>query len=378
MNIKKTIDHFIDKMILNSTFDKPYWNIELIKKGKPNNWNHIDGCMTTSLLSLYEQTSNTKYLDFVDYFVDYYIFEDGTIRGFDPQKYSADDLAHSRVLFDLYKLTKKEKYLKAIHHTYSQLKSQPRTKEGNFWHKLVYHDQVWLDGLYMFQPFYTLYETQFNQKNNYLDIINQFKNVRKIMFDENKKLYYQGYDESKTLFWADKKTGLSKHFWLRAMGWYVAALSDVSVYIEDIKSKEYLASLLKEAIDGLLLYQDYESKMFYHVIDLADRPENYLETSGTLLIAYAILHASNNHILDESYEAIGVTIFEGTCKKQLTEVNGDLNLENICLSVGLGPESNTKRDGTFEYYISEPIVKNDAKGVGPLVMAYVEYLKISK
>jgi len=374
MKIYDTLDRFIDKLITNSTPDAPYWNIEKVRSGKPNSWNYIDGCMTSSLIALYRKTKKEKYLDFLKKWIDYYINEDGTINGYDYTHYSTDDASQSKILFDMYEFTKDEKLLKAIHHTYKQIEGQPRTKEGNFWHKLIYPNQVWLDGLYMMHPFYVRYETMFNQKRGYSDTINQFENVRRIMFDENKKLYYHCYDEARKLFWCNKETGLSPHFWLRAIGWYVASLSDVAYYMDNEKNKNYLAALLKEAVDGLLQYQDKDSKMFWQIVDLANKEKNYLETSGSLLTAYAILRATNSGLLPAKYEKIGLDIFESVCKLRLTEVNGDLNLEGICLVAGLGPENNLRRDGTYEYYMSEPIVKNDAKGVGPLVMTYVEAL----
>ncbi|CCV64366.1 Glycosyl hydrolase, family 88 [Alteracholeplasma palmae J233] len=372
----QSIELFIKKL-MNDTKDpgKPAWNMEVLRAGKENRWNYIDGCMLTSLIALYEETKNKEYLDFVISYVDHYVNEDGVILGYDPTHYSTDDLSESRILFDLYKYTKNEKYLKAIELSYSQIANHPRTNAGNFWHKKIYHDQVWLDGLYMIQPFYTRYNTQFNKKEDYKDTLNQFKNVRALMFDEDKKLYYHAYDESKSLFWANKKTGLSKHFWLRAIGWYAASLADVAYYMEDSEGKKYLASLLKETIDGLLQYQDPKTKMFYQIVDLGTREKNYLESSGSALIAYAILKATNNNLLDASYKQIGLDIFNGICTNFLTDTNGDLNLENICLVAGVGPESNPRRDGSYEYYMSEPIVKNDAKGVGPLIMAYSEVIK---
>lgn len=146
------IDRFIDKLIRESTPDKPLWNIESINQGKKPHWNYIDGCMMTSLLSLYNETNNPKYINFVKEFIDYYVFEDGTIRGYDMKNYSTDDICESRVLFDLYKIFGDEKYLKAIELTYLQILEQPRTNEGNFWHKKIYPNQVWLDGLFMAQP----------------------------------------------------------------------------------------------------------------------------------------------------------------------------------------------------------------------------------
>ncbi|MCF7931152.1 MAG: glycoside hydrolase family 88 protein [Acholeplasmataceae bacterium] len=371
------IDKFIEKLIAGSTPQAPLWNIELIKAGKQPGWNYIDGCMMTSLLELYKQTKNSTYLNFVQNYIDYYVFEDGSILGYDQEKYSTDDICESRILFDLYDITKKEKYSKAIDYTYQQILSHPRTHAGNFWHKKIYPNQVWLDGLFMAQPFYTRYETHRNNKKNYNDILNQFKNVRKLMFDEDKKLYYHGYDESKSIFWANPKTGLSQNFWLRAMGWYVVAIVDVMEYMEDEQARqEFFPQLLKEAIDGILAHQDQVSKLFYQVVDKEKEPKNYLESSGSALVCYAILKGVRLGALESNYQKKGLDIFNGICEKYLTDENGSLSLGGICLVAGLGPENNLRRDGSFEYYISEPVVKNDAKGVAPLIMAYTELKKI--
>ncbi|MCR3906404.1 MAG: glycoside hydrolase family 88 protein [Tenericutes bacterium] len=375
----KLIDQFIEKIINESTPDRPIWNIESINQGKKPHWNYIDGCMMTSLLELYHETKEQRYLDFVIEFVDYYIFDDGTIRGYDIENYNVDDICESRVLFDLYQFTKQEKYVKAIEYTYHHIKNQPRTKDGNFWHKKIYPNQVWLDGLFMAQPFYARYETELNHKENYIDIINQFKNVYQLMFNKEKGLYYHGYDATKKIFWANPETGLSKNFWLRAMGWFFVAIVDVVGYMDDPDSKtKFFAPLLRESINGILKYQDEASKMFYQVVDLQERDGNYLETSGSALISYAILKGVRLGLLEDSYEQIGIDIFNGICDKYLTEKDGDLNLGGIVLVSGLGPENNLRRDGTFEYYISEPIVENDAKGVGPLIMAYTELKRITK
>ena len=373
----KIIEDYIDKLMTSSP-DMPLWNIESIKQGKKPSWNYIDGCMTTSLIEMYKTTGDKKYLDFVISFVDYYVSEDGSILGYDPKKYSTDDVSESRILFDLYSYTGKEKYKKAIELTHSQILTHPRTKEGNFWHKAIYHDQVWLDGLYMMQVFYTRYQSQYGGKD-YSDIINQFENVRRIMFDEEKKLYYHGYDSSRTLFWADKTTGLSKNFWLRSIGWFLVALCDVYNYMEgDEKGRERIASIFKESIDGVLLYQDEESKMFWQVPSFPNREGNYLETSGSSMISYALLKGSRLGILPSPYSEKGLDVFKGIVREKMSEENGDLNLKGICLVAGLGPENNTRRDGSYEYYISEPIVENDAKGVGPFIMAYTEVKKLEK
>jgi unsaturated rhamnogalacturonyl hydrolase len=373
------IDRFIEKLITESTPEKPIWNIEAIKQGKEPHWNYIDGCMMTSLLSLYHETHDTKYIDFVKNFIDYYVNDQGDIKGYHKENYSTDDICESRVLFDLYQIYGDNKYQKAIEKTYEQVKEQPRTYEGNFWHKKIYPNQVWLDGLFMAQPFYTRYETVFHQKHNYEDIKKQFEVVRKRMFNESKKLYYHGYDASKSIFWANPTTGLSQNFWLRAMGWYAVAIVDVFEYYEDDQVRQtFFKPLLKEMIDGLLAYQDSKTHLFYQVVDQQQREGNYLEASGSALISYAILKGVRLNALDRSYQTIGLNIFNGITSLYLKEKDGDLNLGGICLVAGLGPEHNLRRDGSYAYYISEPIVENDAKGVGPLIMAYTEVIKIKK
>lgn len=368
----ETIKRYIDRLMDGSTPDKPLWNIEKVKEGKNLQWNYIDGCMMTSLLTVWQQTGDRKYFDFVDNYLDYYVFEDGSLRGYDLGTYNIDNICEGRVLFDVYRETGKEKYAKAIELLHTQLEKQPRTQYNSYWHKLIYPNQVWLDGLYMGQVFAARYET-YCGRNDYSDIINQFRNVRTYMFDEEKKLYYHGFDASKTAFWA-KEDGCSKSFWLRSLGWYLVALADVIGYLPDDKTEEkaYLSSLLKEALEGVAQYRDEESGIFMQVVDAGRREGNYPETSGSSMIAYACLKASRLGVVGEEFAALGKSVFECICKNYLTETEGELNLGNICLVAGLGPESDRRRDGTYEYYISEPIVENDAKGVAPFLMSFVE------
>ncbi|MCD8200612.1 MAG: glycoside hydrolase family 88 protein, partial [Clostridia bacterium] len=366
------IDRYIDRLIEDTRPEAPIWNIENILHGKKPGWNYIDGCMMTSLYTIYQLTKDKKYLDFIDTFVDYYVFEDGTIRGFKVEDHNLDNLNEGRILFDLYKETGKEKYRKGIDLLYSQIKEQPRCETGNFWHKDIYPNQVWLDGLYMAQVFYTRYETEIGGKENYPDIVRQFTAVYDNMFDKEKRLYYHGWDTSKKAFWADKETGLSKSFWLRSLGWYTVALVDaIGYFAEDAKEyKEKLTAIFKDTIDGAAMYIDPEGHMLYQVVDQGGREGNYLETSGSSMIAYAMMKGARLGLIDKKYAAVGKEIFDGICETYLTEKDGKLNLGGICLVAGLGPENNPRRNGTFEYYISEPVVENDAKGTGPFVMAY--------
>lgn len=366
------IDKYIDRLMEGSTPDKPLWNIESIRDGKAPHWNYIDGCMITALMCAAEITGEKKYSDFAENFIDWYVHEDGTITGYKVENYNLDDINEGRVLFDLYKMTGKEKYKKAIDLIKTQIDNQPRTNTGNFWHKKIYPDQIWLDGLYMAQVFYTLYQKNFGGKD-YSDIVNQFKKVRELMFDEEKKLYYHACDTSKKMFWADKETGCSKGFWLRSIGWFSVSLIDNIDFIDDEAAKADLIKIFAETMDGIAQYADPETGMFYQVVDCGGREGNYLETSGSSMMAYAMMKGARLGVIDKKYAAFGKKTFDGICKKYLSiSDEGELNLGGICLVAGLGPDNKPHRDGTFEYYISEPVVENDAKGVAPFVLAYTE------
>lgn len=375
------IEQYIDELIERSTLDVPVWNIEKVKQGKKSSgWNYIDGCMILALLETYNTTGEKKYLDFADAFIDHRVAEDGTITGYSVDEYNIDNVNAGKTLFQLYDITGKEKYKKAIELIYSQVQTQPRTEDGNFWHKKIYPNQVWLDGLYMGQPFYMEYETKFNNKKNYSDIFNQFANVVKYMRNEETGLYYHGYDASKEVFWCDKETGLSKNYWLRALGWYSMALLDTLSKTEpEGYEKEYeeLKTVFKDYIDAILKYQD-ESGMWYQLPALGGQEPNYLETSGSSIFAFAILRGVRLGFLPESYRQYGEKAFQGVCDKYLKVENDELHLGGICLVAGLGPADNLRRDGSFEYYMSEPIVNDDAKGVGPFLLAYTELRRLGE
>lgn len=380
-NMKMPVfERYIAELIEKSTIEVPVWNIEKARgNGKGAGWNYVDGCMILAMLEIYQVTGEKEYYDFADAFIDYRVAEDGTIAGYHVEEYNIDSVNAGKTLFALYALNGKEKYRKAIDLIYSQIQTQPRTEEGNFWHKKIYPNQVWLDGLYMGQPFYMEYETKFNGKKNYQDIFDQFSNVVKHMRDEKTGLYYHAYDASKKAFWCDKQTGLSRNFWLRAIGWYSMALLDTLNKCEpgEEYQEEYdnLKKVFVQLMQDMLKFQA-ENGMWYQLPALGGKEPNYLETSGSAIMAYSLLKGVRLGFLPEEYREYGIRAFQGICDKYLKETDGNLNLGGICLVAGLGPEDNMRRDGTFEYYMSEPIVENDAKGVGPLLLAYTELRRL--
>lgn len=344
------------------------------------NWNYEDGCVLMGCVQLYQATGEKSYQEFILKYLDKFIQEDGTIINYEKDKYNIDSINSGKVLFYAYEWTGEEKYRKAIEVLMDQLRNQPRTKCGNFWHKLIYPNQIWLDGLYMAQPFYMRYETKFGKKEHYNDIIEQFKNVRTYLYDENKGLYCHAYDAAKEQIWADKKTGMSPNFWLRSMGWYLMALIDVMSEMDETIFEHYkvLEGVFREAVKGILAYQDANGKMFYQVIDRADVKENYLETSGSAMVGYAILKGCRmGALLKDKYQAIGEEIVDSITKNMLIEEEGILKLSGICSVAGLGPVDNPRRDGSVEYYLSEPVVCDDHKGMGAYMMAYAQKLMLA-
>ena len=369
------IDQYIEELMTKSTADIPVWNIEKAKAGKKSGWDYIDGCMIMALLEIYSTTKDNKYLEFADYYEDYRISDDGTIDGYKKEEWNLDNINGAKNLITLYTLTKKKKYRKAAAKIFQQILEQPRTSEGNFWHKKIYPNQVWLDGLYMALPYYMEYEVLYNKSRNINDIYSQFFNVYDKMRDKKTGLYYHGYDSTKSIFWADKKTGLSQNFWLRSLGWYSMSLLDTLNKASDKESENWnkLKDIFIDLCDSMLNFQD-KSGMWWQVPNYPERGENYLETSGSSIYAYSLLKGVRTGILaDKKYREAGKKAFEGICNKYLKNKDGKLSLGGICLVAGLGPETNTKRDGSFEYYMSESIVEDDAKGVGPFILAYNEY-----
>ncbi len=370
------IDAYVLSLIEKSSPSCTAWNIESVREGRPASWNYIDGCMITALLAMSDITGDKRYFDFAESFIDWFVLEDGSIKTYDRSKYNLDDINEGRVLFTLYAKTGKEKYKKAAETLYQQILEQPRTFEGNFWHKAIYPNQVWLDGLYMAQPFYALYQKNFGD-GDYSDMLSQIENVRRHMFDENKKLCYHGYDASRTAFWADKETGLSQNFWLRSIGWFAVALADLCEIIPEGEANTRLCGIFKELMEGAAAYADEDTGMYWQVPDQGGREGNYLETSGSSMLAYAMLKGARLGILEKEYAAKGEKTFRGIVDKYLSFTDGELNLGGICLVAGLGPEDNRRRDGSYEYYISEPVVENDAKGVAPFVLCYTEIKRLA-
>ncbi|MCR5304772.1 MAG: glycoside hydrolase family 88 protein [Lachnospiraceae bacterium] len=341
-------------------------------------WNYEDGVVLLGASDMYKATGDTFYKDFVLGYLEENVDPDGKIVRYNDSHPAVDNILCGRNLYFALDETGDERYRKALDYLMGQLKGFPRAENGSFWHKDRYPEQIWLDGLYMASVFYLDYETRFDRKEQYPDVMTQFRNVRKYMFDDEKKLYYHGYDHVKAQPWANKDTGLSSNFWSRACGWWLMALVDALDVMSDQIYEDYreIQDLLKEACDGMLKYRSSEDGLIYQVVDHPEAEGNYTESSGSLMMAYALMKGCRlKALLPEKYLGAGREMFESITENKLKDTGDGVKLRDICGVAGLGPDD--KRDGSLEYYLSEPKKDDDSKGVGPLLMACSEYIMSS-
>ncbi|MBO6095693.1 MAG: glycoside hydrolase family 88 protein [Bacteroidales bacterium] len=343
-------------------------------------WNYTTGLELKAFLDVYchSERGEESILSYVDAWYDAIIDSTGTIYKYKKSNYSTDHICPGRTLFQLYDIVGKEKYRAAMDTLYSQLKSQPRTPEGNFWHKAVYPNQVWLDGLYMAQPFYAEYTTRYvadslQREKNYGDIVLQFATVYNHTFDATSGLLRHAWDSSHQMFWCNPETGQSDHAWGRAMGWYAMALVDVIEIIPDGAYKDTLIGILNNLYQVLPEYANPETGMWYQVLDSPNREGNYLEATCSAMFVYTWLKGCRLGVLRNLEEA--VKAYESLLSTFVsTDEEGLVNLNHCCEVAGLGGKDN--RRGDYDYYINEKVRSNDPKGIGPLIWAALEYEKL--
>jgi len=342
-----------------------------IAKGNKYKWTY-DIAMVVRAIYLSDEK---KYEPFLRSYVDYFISADGTISSFSREDYNIDRILAGRNLFYLYKNTGEAKYKKAIEYQLEQIKTQPRTVEGGFWHKKVYPNQMWLDGIYMDCPFMAQYALEFNKPEWFDEAVYQITLIHQHTFDPKTGLLYHAWDESKKEKWSNPETGQSPNFWGRSMGWYSMAIIDVLDYLpESHRGRTQLLQILQNITKALIKVQDSESGLWYQVLDKGYKEGNYLEASGSAMFAYVFAKGVRKGYLQKSYKAIADKAFQGIIEKLIEkDENGNINLTHVCGSCGLGGKP--YRDGSYEYYINEKITTNDPKGVAPFILASMELNK---
>ena len=337
-------------------------------------WNYTTGLELKAILDVWEASGQDVLLNYVDAWYDAIINGDGSIQTYKKSNYSTDHICPGRTLFRLYDLTGKEKYRAAMDTLYVQILEQPRTAEGGFWHKQVYPGQMWLDGLYMAQPFYAEYTNRFvtdstAREANYADIVHQFQTVYDHTLDPSTGLLRHAWDSTHEMFWCDPETGQSEHAWGRALGWYCMALVDVIDLFPDGEGKDALINLLVSQLNTLPLFADVRTGMWYQVLDSPYREGNYLEATCSAMFTYVFLKSARLGIFGDA--GMAGHMYRSLLDTFVTEENGLVNLNDCCAVAGLGGKDN--RRGDYAYYIHERVCANDPKGIGPLIWASLEY-----
>jgi len=328
-------------------------------------WTYDEGVVWKGMEGLWLNTGDARWYKYVQHQMDKLVNKEGDIRTYKLEDYNLDNVLCGRVLLMLYKVTGQEKYYKAAGHLREQLASQPRTSEGSFWHKKKYVSQVWLDGLYMAQPFFAEWAELFHEDSVFGDITRQFVAIEKHGRDGKTGLLYHGWDESKNEKWADKETGHSPNFWARAMGWYGMALVDV---LEHDRGRKELVDILRRYAAAIVKVQDPASGCWWDILDKPGAQGNYLEASASSMFVYVLAKGVRLGYLPESYLGPAKKGYDGIVKKFLVMgSDGATNLEGTVSVSGLG--GNPYRDGSYAYYIGEKVVQNDPKGVGAFLLA---------
>jgi unsaturated rhamnogalacturonyl hydrolase len=330
------------------------------------------GTLLQAIDDVYLDTADPRYYDYIKSAVDEVVTADGAIPTYKPEENQLDSILMGRQLLRLYGVTQDKRYLTAATLLYGQLQQQPRTPSGGFWHKQRYPNQMWLDGLYMAEPFYAEYASISHHPEKFADITHQFALVAEHMRDAKTGLLYHGWDESKEQRWADKKTGLSPEFWGRAMGWYMMALVDtLEFYSADDAGRKQLLAILEDEATALVRVQDSQTGLWYEVLDKGGARGNYLESSASCMFVYALAKSVRRGYLPEHYLVNAEHGYKGILAKFIqTGPGDDVSVTGTVKVGGLGGEP--YRDGTYAYYLSEKVVANDPKGVGPFIMAATE------
>lgn len=349
-------------------------------------WSYVMGIEMEGMLDTYEhyKEGNNAILDYLKEYPAKMIDEKGNITGYKYEDFNLDNVRTAKFILRMHNLFPSKGTEKALKTLFKQLQNQPRTKEGVYWHKAIYANQVWLDGIFMGLPFYCNYAVQTmkpKKAEKYLnDAVDQMVKTDYRTYDEKTQLWKHAWDETHQQFWANKEDGKSQHCWARALGWYVMAMTEcLDAMPENYARRQEVIDLLNKAMKSVVKYQDKKTGVWYDVLDVKS-DKNYLESTASSMFAYVLLKGYRKGYLSEEYLKAGVKAYNGILK-QFIKVNADktISLTRCCAVSGLGPgpgpyvkKPNYKRDGSFEYYMSEPIRDNDAKGVGPFIWASLE------
>jgi len=342
-------------------------------------WNYTTGLELKSFLDAAKRYDMPEVVEYVRDWADTMATEKGEVYKYKKSNYNVDHICPARIYFDLHDMYGDEdkRYRRVTRMIREQIDDHPRTQSGEFWHKQIYPHQVWLDGFYMALPFYAEYTKRYAPKEQkdslFADIVHQFTAGAKNTLDPATGLFRHAWDESKSMFWCDPETGLSEHAWGRANGWYAVALVEVLDYLpEKHPGRQELIDQLNYFLEVLPKWADKETGMWYQVLDCPEREGNYQEATCSIMFTYAFLKGLRMGYIDDSHKDYILGLYPKFIDRFIREnEDGTISMTDCCAVGGLGGKQ--MRKGDFEYYLSEPIIENDCKGVGPFIWASLEW-----
>ena len=342
-------------------------------------WNYTTGLELKSFLDAAKRYELPEAVDYVRAWADTMATEKGDVYKYKKSNFNVDHICPARIYFDLHDMygDQDKRYRRVTRMIREQIDDQPRTKSGEFWHKQIYPHQVWLDGFYMALPFYAEYTKRYAPKEQkdslFADIVHQFTAGAKNTLDPATGLFRHAWDESRTMFWCDPQTGLSEHAWGRANGWYAVALVEVLDYLPSKHpGRKELIGQLNYFLEVLPKWADKETGMWYQVLDCPEREGNYQEATCSIMFIYAFLKGLRMGYIDDSHKDYILGLYPKFINRFIREnEDGTISMTDCCAVGGLGGKQ--MRKGDFEYYLSEPIIENDCKGVGPFIWASLEW-----
>jgi unsaturated rhamnogalacturonyl hydrolase len=345
-------------------------------------WDYAAGLFELSLLKLSQATRDQHYEKFAETALGSFLGADGTIQTYHRNEFQLDAMNSGRTALDLWKLTHNGRYQMAAMVLRQQLIFQPRTTGGGFWHKQRYTNQMWLDGIYMAAPFYSEYAQLFDDPGAFNDVAKQFRLIDEHTYDARSGLNYHGWDAAKIQPWANPETGCSSNFWGRAEGWYAMALVDVLDFLPtDHPARAQIIAALQKTAHGIAKWQDPQTGLWWQVMDQGGRKGNYQEATASAMFVYALAKGVNRGYLSRSYVPAIEKGYAGIINN-LIKPDGDdrWSLTQCCSVAGLGgsPSDGKMRDGSFDYYVGEPVVNNDLKGIGPFILAGIELQALTR
>jgi unsaturated rhamnogalacturonyl hydrolase len=335
-------------------------------------WNYELGTLLEGMDAVWYGSAKGEYYRYLKQSVDQFVGPDRSIPTYHADEDQLDSILLGRQLLLLYQVTQNERYYKAAKLLREQLAQQPKTASGGFWHKKIYPNQMWLDGLYMAEPFYAEWAAEFQEPQDFREITHQFLLIDEHARDAKTGLLYHGWDESKEQSWANRRTGDSANFWGRAMGWYMMALVDtLPWYPENDPGRAQLLEILRRTAAAVVKVQDPASGLWRQVLDQPGAKGNYLEASASCMFTYALAKGVRLGYVPRAYEKNAARGWSGIQKRFVrTESDGSVTLTGTVMVAGLGGAEH--RDGSYTYYVSQPVADNDPKGVGAYLLAASE------